>query len=225
MQNIVGSQGAFELLVRAIVLLTAIPIHEFAHAFVADKLGDPTARNLGRLTITPLAHLDLFGSLLMLLTGFGWAKPVPVSAGNFKNVKRDMAITSLAGPASNLLLALLSMVAFKGILLLGSVGVLEGISPNVVYAMTQMLLIMLSINISLALFNLLPVPPLDGSRLLTALLPYKLYYGVMKYERIIMAVLFVGLLTGVLSVPLNAASHWMLGALDFLTGFMGRVVP
>ncbi|MEG2087403.1 MAG: site-2 protease family protein [Angelakisella sp.] len=225
MQNIVGSQGAFELLVRAIVLLTAIPIHEFAHAFVADKLGDPTARNLGRLTINPLAHLDLFGSLLMLLTGFGWAKPVPVSAGNFKNVKRDMAITSLAGPVSNLLLALLSMVAFKGILLLGSVGVLEGISPNVVYAMTQMLLIMLSINISLALFNLLPVPPLDGSRLLTALLPYKLYYGVMKYERIIMAVLFVGLLTGVLSVPLNAASHWMLGALDFLTGFMGRVVP
>ncbi|MEG1874552.1 MAG: site-2 protease family protein [Angelakisella sp.] len=225
MKNIVGSQGAFELLVRAIVLLTAIPIHEFAHAFVADKLGDPTARNLGRLTINPLAHLDLFGSLLMLLTGFGWAKPVPVSAGNFKNVKRDMAITSLAGPVSNLLLALLSMVAFKGILLLGSVGVLEGISPNVVYAMTQMLLIMLSINISLALFNLLPVPPLDGSRLLTALLPYKLYYGVMKYERIIMAVLFVGLLTGVLSVPLNAASHWMLGALDFLTGFMGRVVP
>ena len=107
------NQSLFTYLVRAMVLLTAIPIHECAHAWASNKLGDPTAKNLGRLTLNPLPHLDLIGSVLMLFTGFGWAKPVPVTTRNFKNVKKGMILTALAGPAANILLALLSLILYK----------------------------------------------------------------------------------------------------------------
>ena len=108
-----------EILVRAMILVAVIPIHECAHGMAAAWMGDPTAREMGRTTLNPLAHLDRFGSLLLLLTGLGWAKPVPVNARNFKNPKAGMAITALAGPAANLLLALVVMVLFKLLLLLG----------------------------------------------------------------------------------------------------------
>lgn len=218
-----NQQGLFDLLVRAIVLFTAIPMHESAHAFVAYKLGDPTARNLGRMTLNPLPHLDLFGSLLLLLTGFGWAKPVPINTRNFKHIKRDMAISAIAGPVSNVLLALVVMVLFKGMMLLVSGGVLAAVGMSTLLALTQILLTMISINVGLAVFNLLPIPPLDGSRLLTALLPPKLYFAVMARERIIMMVLFVALFLGVLSGPLSFLSNSLLTGMDFLTGFMGRI--
>lgn len=218
-----NTQGAFDLLVRAIVLFTAIPIHECAHALVADKLGDPTARNLGRITLNPLPHLDLFGSLLLLLTGFGWAKPVPINTRNFKNIKRDMAVSAIAGPISNALMALVVMIILKGLLLLTGAGALAAVGANTLMALVQIFMTMISINVGLAVFNLLPIPPLDGSRLLTALLPPKLYFGIMRYERVIMGVLFIGLFTGILSLPLNYLSSALLNGLDFMTGFMGRI--
>lgn len=212
--------GVFDLLVRAIVLFTAIPVHESAHALAAAKLGDPTARNLGRITLNPFVHLDPFGSIMLLLTGFGWAKPVPVLSRNFKNVKRDMALTSLAGPLSNLAMAFFVMVALKGMLLLGTA---DFLMSEAALAMVQILFTMISINVGLAVFNLIPIPPLDGSRLFTALLPAKLYFAVMRYERFIMFGLFLLLFTGMLSLPLGFLSSNILQGMDFLTGFMGRI--
>lgn len=212
--------GVFDLLVRAIVLFTAIPVHESAHALAAAKLGDPTARNLGRITLNPFVHLDPFGSIMLLLTGFGWAKPVPVLSRNFKNVKRDMALTSLAGPLSNLAMAFFVMVALKGMLMLGTA---DFLMSEAALAMVQILFTMISINVGLAVFNLIPIPPLDGSRLFTALLPAKLYFAVMRYERFIMFGLFLLLFTGILSLPLGFLSSNILQGMDFLTGFMGRI--
>ncbi|MEG2073774.1 MAG: site-2 protease family protein [Angelakisella sp.] len=212
--------GVFDLLVRAIVLFTAIPVHESAHALVADKLGDHTARNMGRITLNPFAHLELFGSLMLLLTGFGWAKPVPVVTRNFKNIKRDMAITSLAGPISNILMAFVVMLILKVLVLVGGAQFLMSATAA---AIIQILITMISINVGLAVFNLIPIPPLDGSRLLTALLPSQIYFKIMQYERFIMMGLFLLLFTGILSLPLSGISGAILTAMDVLTGFMGRI--
>ena len=160
-------QGLFELLVKAIVLLTALPIHECAHAMVASRLGDQTARNLGRVTLNPLAHLDPLGSILLLLTGFGWAKPVPVMSRNFKgvSVKKGMILVAVAGPLSNLALALAVMIVYKLIfLVVGGMGLLT--ASNSLFAMGIILDTMITLNIGLAVFNLLPARPLDGGRLL-----------------------------------------------------------
>ena len=212
---------AFTLMVRAMVLVTAIPIHECAHAWAADKLGDPTARNLGRLTLNPLPHLDLFGSVLMLFTGFGWAKPVPIYSRNFDNVKKGMALSALAGPAANVLLALLSLVLYKlwAFFLYPALGV----SYTVAYAIAQIFYIMCLLNINLAVFNLIPIPPLDGSRLLTALLPARLYYKVMQYERYIMLALFAILFFGILDGPLSFLRSAVFGFLNLITAFLGKV--
>jgi Zn-dependent protease len=177
----------------------------------AAWMGDPTAREMGRTTLNPLAHLDRFGSLLLLLTGLGWAKPVPVNARNFKNPKAGMAITALAGPAANLLLALVVMVLFKLLLLLG-------VLP---FTLGLILVILIQITVQLAVFNLIPVPPLDGSRLLTALLPDRAYYGLMRYERIIMGVMMAALLFGVFDPPLYRATGVILTALDRMTALGG----
>ena len=184
---------------RAIALLTAIPFHEMAHAWASDRLGDPTAKRCGRLSMNPLRHFDPLGALCMILVGFGWAKPVPVAAvHNFRHPRRDMALSAAAGPAANLLLAYVWMVCYKIIYYFGYAP--ESLLWQFVVGV---LLTMIQVNITLAVFNLLPVPPLDGSRIFNLLLPARWYFRIMKYERYIMLGLFVFLFFGFLDHPLS----------------------
>lgn len=187
----------------AFVVFCTAPIHEFAHAFVAYKLGDHTARLKGRLTINPFAHINWIGALMILLVGFGYADPVPVNIRNvkMKNKKIAMALIALAGPVSNLIMAFVSM--------LGMFLTLKFMDVNTVMgsALYYFLYFITSININLAVFNLLPVPPLDGSRILFAVLPTKYYFSVMKYERYISLAIMLLLFTGILTTPLSYLSN------------------
>lgn len=206
----------FNIIVRAIVLLTAIPIHEAAHAYVADKMGDPTGRYMGRLTLNPTAHFDLLGSIAMLVAGIGWAKPVPVNPNNFKDPKKGMAISAAAGPVSNLIVAAASLAIAKIIMY---VGYEFGVN-TVLSTLFTIFNVMCSINISLAIFNLIPIPPFDGSRIFNYFLPDKFYFKVMEYEQYIVIGLLIVLFTGILDVPLALLSNLIFNALDKITAFI-----
>lgn len=198
-----GDAVIYILSTLAVIFLT-LPIHEFAHGFAATKLGDPTPRYQGRLTINPFAHIDYMGALCIILFGFGWAKPVGVNPYNFKNPKRDMAITALAGPLSNILVAFICMLLFN----LCAV-VYQSINITAIYYVAFFFMYIAQINVSLAVFNLIPVPPLDGSRILSAVLPDKHYFALMRYERYIYYGLILLLVTGVLTIPLSVASNFV----------------
>ena len=190
-------------------VLLALSFHELAHAYVSYRLGDPTAQRLGRLTMNPLKHLDPFGTLMLLISmysgfGFGWAKPVPIEPTYYKNHKRGTVLVSLAGPASNLLMAFLfsfpmAYIALKnGLTASDAFNSSLGIYGNDFSAQSILFNIcrfFYMINIGLAIFNILPVPPLDGSKVLTAVLPADLYFRMMRYENYIgMAFLAIMLL-------------------------------
>jgi len=161
-----------------------ITIHELAHGYAAYKLGDSTAKDLGRLTLNPIKHIDPVGLLMMLLIGFGWAKPVPVDMRNFKHPKWYMAVTAIAGPLSNILLAAVVMF-FYGLFYTSLSGSALGSTINILILNTVLL------SVALAVFNMLPIPPLDGSKVLFSLLPENLYYKLMRYERYGIIVLLV----------------------------------
>ena len=184
-----------EILARLIVLFTAITVHEYAHGYVAYKLGDPTAKYAGRLSFNPMSHLDPIGALCMVLCGFGWAKPVPVNPMYFKDRKRDSALVSLAGPLSNIALALitaiLTAVYFSFVYI--------KFPDNFVATFGFELLIQLAqLNIGFAVFNLIPFPPLDGSKILGAFLSNENYYKFMRYEHFGFPILILMSITGLL---------------------------
>ena len=186
------------------VMLMALSVHESAHGYAAYKLGDPTARNLGRITLNPVKHFDLFGFLSMLVFHIGWAKPVPINTRYFKKPKRDMALTGVAGPISNLLLALVFALAMK---LFYFAIAHARFSNETVFMMAvyfrTFLYYGIYLNIALAVFNLIPVPPMDGSRLLFAVLPSRLYFKIMRYEQYIYIAVIILLALGVLSPVIN----------------------
>lgn len=195
------------ILLRVVAVLIAISVHEMSHGFAAYKLGDNTAKYDGRLSLNPLRHIDPFGALCLLFFGFGWAKPVMVNPNYFKNHKRDMALTALAGPVSNFIVALLGMV---GLLYLCPL-----FSNQYVYQFFFMLILL---NISLGVFNLIPIPPLDGSKIFLSLLPRRIYYEIMRYEQFGFIVLIIALYLNVLDPILNIAVNFIYSLLFFCAG-------
>ncbi len=189
---------------RLFVVFCTMPIHEYAHALIATKLGDQTPRLSGRLTLNPMAHISPLGAVMIFLCGFGYAKPVNVNPRNFKDAKKGMALTAIAGPISNLIMGFVFI--FIATLLSNIINTESVLS----FAIFYFLFFAGSINVNLAVFNLLPIPPLDGSRILQLLIPAKYYYKFLQYERYIVIVVFVLIATGVLSRPLSAISYFFI---------------
>ncbi len=184
------------------IVLLALSLHETAHGFVAHKLGDPTAYNFGRLTLNPIKHIDPIGFICMVLFGFGWARPVPVNSRYFKKPKRDMALTALAGPASNILLAVVFGLLLRLEVTLAPSFIVSNFTYNVVSVLYTFLYLGVQLNVTLAVFNLIPIPPFDGSRIVLALLPSEIYFKIMRYEKYIYIVLLVALFLGVFDRPI-----------------------
>ena len=203
-----------QLLLTLPIVFLSLSVHETAHGYVAYKLGDPTARNLGRLTLNPIKHLDLFGTLCMVLFGFGWAKPVPINTRYFKKPKRDMALTGMAGPISNLLLAVGFALVLKLVIYIFNFVPETAFTADLLYWTWVFLSLGVQLNVTLMVFNLLPIPPLDGSRLLFAFLPTKAYFKMMQYERYIYIVFLVLLAIGVLDAPISFLSDLVLRVID-----------
>ena len=182
---------------RAAAILLCLTVHETCHGFAALALGDPTARSMHRLSLNPLRHIDWLGLAMMFAAGFGWARPVPVDPRYFRHPKQGMALTALAGPASNFLLALASIAVSRWVYIHGPGGVLG----SLLFEFFRYVLAPLSIG--LGLFNLLPIPPLDGAKVLGAFLPDRTYFTLMRYERygmlVLLALSFLGVTGNLIS--------------------------
>ncbi len=198
------------LLSSLAVIFITLPIHEWAHGFVSTKLGDPTPRYQGRLTLNPMAHFDPMGALGILLLGIGWAKPVQVNARYYKNPKWGMALVALAGPLANIILAFV-MLLINNILLL--TGLVEFAIIEQAY---YFLLYIAIISIGLAVFNLIPIPPFDGSRILFVVLPQRIYFQIMRYERYIFIGIFILVYSGLLDRPLDFLNSQLFDVLYYL---------
>ncbi len=208
-------ENLLSLVVSLPVIIISLSFHEAAHGYVANFLGDPTAKNMGRITMNPLKHLDPIGTLCMIFFNFGWAKPVPINARYFSEPKRDMALSAAAGPISNL------MLSFGGSVLYAIANEIYFASPsNITYIVTLFFYMFYYMNLYLALFNLIPVPPLDGSRLAFIFLPDKIYWGVMKYERIIMIVMMILLYLGIITVPLQIIANFTMTGIEYILGLL-----
>lgn len=217
-----------ELLISVPIILIALTFHECAHGFAAYKLGDPTAKNLGRLTLNPIKHIDIIGAICMLFFKFGWAKPVPINSRFFKKPRRDIALSALAGPVANLLLAFVGCFIYSASLrIFSSIAFTEtNFAFWLYYAWCIFIFNFAWLNIALAIFNLIPLPPLDGSRIFYAFLPDRAYFKVMKYEREIAAGFFIilfldsrflgGYITGGLSFVVNLIFNAMMSLFSLI---------
>ena len=199
-----GNLNFYQIIISVIsslaVIFFTLPIHEWAHGFVSTKLGDPTPKYQGRLTLNPMAHIDWVGAAAILLFGIGWAKPVQVNARYYKNPKWGMALVALAGPLSNIITAFIALLLHY-----------------IIY--TVLILVNASVEVYLAVFNLIPIPPFDGSRILFTFLPQKYYFKIMLYERYIFVVLFVLLYIGIFDAPISFLSNGILNAINSLARF------
>ena len=211
-RDLFDTSRILELLIRIPCILIALTVHEAAHGYVAAKMGDKTAAMTGRVSLNPLRHLDPIGTLCMLFFGVGWAKPVPIMTHNFKDRKKGMALTALAGPVSNLLLGFIGVFLYYLFYALAP----SGMNENFAYAIILLLATFATLNVSLAVFNMIPIPPLDGSRVLFVFLPTKYYFGIMKYERYIMIGFLLLLWTNILTVPISGAVSAIINAMTYV---------
>lgn len=191
-----------DMVLRLAAVLLCLTVHETCHGLAAYALGDPTARRAHRLSLNPLRHIDWFGLLMMFAAGFGWAKPVPVNPNYFKKPKQGMALTALAGPVSNFLLALLTLLAAR---ILCDVAAYSETNQRIL----DFLLMVAVLSIGLGLFNLVPIPPLDGSKVLFAVLPDRTYDWLMRNERYGMLLLFALVFFNVGSNALSKTIQWV----------------
>lgn len=224
---LIGNQDFKSILIQFILLLPIIlfslSIHELMHGFVALKLGDPTARNLGRLTLNPLKHIDPIGFLVLLVFGFGWAKPVPVNPRNFKNPKWGFALVSLAGPLTNFLLGIINAAIYGvlwGFYVYTATTGLTGFRLDLLNWSATFFGLAAMLNFIYSVFNMIPIPPYDGSRILFAFLPRRAYFAVMKYERYIMLGLLAVLILCSYLLPVSPFS-WVA---DKLTGMVATPI-
>lgn len=199
------------LLLSVVPALICITLHELAHGYVAYRLGDDTAKRAGRLTLNPLRHIDIMGLLMMIVFKFGWAKPVPVNMWKFKNPKKGMAITAAAGPIANLLIALVFLFLYGFLFALLH---RPGRSLN---WLLEMLYITAYLSVALAIFNIIPIPPLDGSKVLFSCISDRSYTKLMYYERygMIILLVLVLLLSRTSLDPLSRAAYWVMDKLFF----------
>jgi Zn-dependent protease len=217
-------ESVISLILFLPVLLISLTVHEYCHGYAAYKCGDNTAQWNGRLTLNPLRHLDPIGTIMMLLFGFGFARPVPINPRNFGKYKRDLCIVSLAGPLSNVFLALLGLLLRYGILqiiLVQSMDTVGAILGSGIFLMWNTFISMfITSNVTLAVFNLIPIPPFDGSRIIYFVLPDRFYFGIMRYERIIMLVTMAILFSGFADPILALARGGVMTAFDFIIGLV-----
>lgn len=207
---------AAQVLALIFVIVCILPLHELAHGWVAYKLGDPTAKLERRLTLNPLASVDPIGTVWLFLFGFGWAKPVPVDPRYFKKPKRDMAIVALAGPVSNLLAALVGAFILFGIIAFAPYN-------RAVSFIVNLLSYYVTVNVTLAAFNLLPIPPLDGSRILGAFLSDRALATYYRYQNVFMMVLFVMMFSGAFSGPLYAVENVLTRGISWVAALPFRL--
>lgn len=210
-----------QMLFMVPIFLISLSVHECAHAYAAYKLGDPTARNYGRVTLNPLKHVDIIGIIMLLIVGVGWAKPVPIEPRNFNNYRKGIALTAAAGPASNILMGTGGIILYRVFLAIFQAVLINAVAvPTIVSVTLQFLYYFAMLNLSLAFFNLIPLPPLDGSRLLELVLPPKamqMYYRISPYSFIII----MGLMyTNILTIPINFCVNLVFNAVDALLNFV-----
>ncbi|NLD87738.1 MAG: site-2 protease family protein [Clostridiales bacterium] len=196
-----------ELLITLPAVLLALTFHEYCHALVAYKLGDPTAKMSGRLSLNPAKHIDPIGLICMVFVRFGWAKPVPVNMRYFKKPRLGMAVVALAGPLSNVIFGTVSVFIVYAMILY---------MPGWFWVsyVIDFFKILASINVGFAVFNILPLPPLDGSRIASLILPPQWYYELMQYEKYIQIALFLLLMFGVLTVPLAYGRSFLMNGIE-----------
>ena len=226
------AESLMQLIVRLFIMLMILPLHECAHGWVAYKLGDDTALYQGRLTLNPIAHLDTVGSLLLLITGYGWAKPVPVNPNRFNrkySLRFGMALTAAAGPLSNLIAGFVGMIILRFYMISDyytsyytelMAGESANSAPELIYTLLSAFV---SINIGLAVFNLVPVPPLDGSRIVAYFTGDKLERWITRNYQVIRIVFFVIVVSGILSVPLGFIDSLVFNLYVFLTNWVPKL--
>ena len=188
-----------QIIILAPPILLALTVHEFAHGYVAYRFGDPTARDQGRLTLNPLKHLDPFGTIAFFIIHIGWAKPVPVNPGYFKNPRKDMLWVALAGPAVNLALAVASAICVKFIWFIASSIPYSAMAEAIIVPLNEVLMASVWINLVLCIFNFIPIPPLDGSKILMGVLPPDMARSYASVERYGFVIILVLAFTGILS--------------------------